>query len=619
MTFPLASRARRLALLGPAVLASWAVLVGLPLVPQAARPGHLETTTIALTEGRAASRSAASAASAGDGFSASVGVDEGTQMVALSWAGGAAPDGALRIRSRGTDGTWTAWQDLEATEGLDEGPDAGAPEQGNGRHGVGPIWLGTEGAEQVDVRVEGGSFPDLSMEAMRWIDPVTPAGSPAGAEPSGPGIIGRDAWAPGGWRGDNPGCPDQPTYADRLRFAVVHHTVNANDYSQSQTAGILAGIYQFHTGSLGWCDVAYNFFVDRFGRTWQGRSGDLGVPIIGGHSKGFNTGSVGVAFLGQYQPGASPAAASPTRAALTALYELLAWKFSIHGLNPQGKVTVESGGSTKYDEGVSVTIPTIIGHESVSLTSCPGDNLAGHVPEARSAVAYLKAVSATPQQWKPFANPRENARQQYRDVLGREATNIEAAWWANRMQRDGDSATPLTTNLLQSPEANGRTWSVPRLYFAYFLRRPDHGGLAYWWDRLHGGTASLGGISGAFATSSEFISEYGNLGDGGFVRRVYRNVLGREPDPSGLEFWRGQLERGVRNRGQVMTGFSESSEFGRETWPEVAAVVVHETLLGRAPSSADYTAWTYRFAADGTVAARVSQILGSSEYARRVS
>ena len=74
MTFPLASRARRLALLGPAVLASWAVLVGLPLAPQAARPGHLETTTIALTEARGASRSAAAAS---DGFSASVGVDDG--------------------------------------------------------------------------------------------------------------------------------------------------------------------------------------------------------------------------------------------------------------------------------------------------------------------------------------------------------------------------------------------------------------------------------------------------------------------------------------------------------------------------------------------------------------
>jgi uncharacterized protein with LGFP repeats len=466
--------------------------------------------------------------------------------------------------------------------------------------------------------VDDGSFADLSMDAMRWIEPVGPSGQAAGAEPAGPGIIGRDAWAPGGWRGDNPGCPDTPTWADRLRFAVVHHTVNANDYTQSQTAGIIAGIYQFHTGSMGWCDIAYNFFIDRFGRTWQGRSGDLGLPIIGGHSKGFNTGSVGVAFLGQYQPGASPAAANPTQGALTALYELLAWKFSIHGVNPQGQVTVESGGSTKYPEGRSVTIRTIIGHESVSLTSCPGANLAAHVPQARPAVAYLKALAASPEEWVPFANPRENARQQYRDVLGREATNTEAAWWASRMQRDGDSPTPLTTNLIQAPEADSRTWSVPRLYFAYFLRRPDHSGLRYWWNRLHSGTASLGAISGAFAASSEFTNRYGSLNDREFVRRVYQNVLGRAPDPSGLDYWSGQLERGVKNRGQVMTGFSESNEYRTETWPEVAAVVVPETLLGRAPSAGEYQTWTYRFAADGTVSTRVSQILASSEYARRV-
>ena len=618
MISPLPSRARRLALLGPAVLASWAVLVGLPLAPQAARPGHLETTTIALTA-LAGPAPGAQPRRATDGFSTSVGVDDGTQMVGLSWDVGSTPDGALRLRSRGTDGTWTAWEDLEATEGLDEGPDVGAAEQGNGRRGIGPIWLGTHGAEQVDVRVDGGSFTDLSMEAMRWIDPVGPPGQAAGAEPAGPGIIGRSAWAPGSWRGDNPGCPDQPTYAHSLRFAVVHHTVNANDYSPSQTAGILAGIYQFHTGSLGWCDIAYNFLIDRFGRTWQGRTGDLGVPIIGGHSKGFNTESVGVSFLGQYEPGASPPAASPTREALTALYELLAWKFSIHGVNPQGNVTVESGGSTKYGEGVSVTIPTIIGHESVSLDRVPGRQprrppargpCGGGLPQGR--------LRRHRERWAPFANPRENAKQQYRDGLGREATNTEAAWWASRMQRDGASPSPLTTNLLESPEANRRTWSVPRLYFAYFLRRPDHGGLRYWWDRLRQGTSSLGRISAAFATSSEFTSEYGDLSDRGFVRRVYRNVLGREPDQSGLDFWTGQLESGTRTRGQVMTGFSESSEFGHDTWPEVASVVVHETLLGRAPSAADYATWAYRFAAEGTVATRVSQILNSSEYARRI-
>ena len=143
-----------------------------------------------------------------------------------------------------------------------------------------------------------------------------------------------------------------------------------------------------------------------------------------------------------------------------------------------------------------MTIPTIIGHESVSLTSCPGANLAGHVPRPAPAVAYLKALAATPERWAPFANPRENAKRQYRDALGREATNTEAAWWAEpdaARRRLGRRRSRPTCS--QSPEADCRTWSVPRLYFAYFQRRPDHGGLRYWWGRLRGGTASLGAIS----------------------------------------------------------------------------------------------------------------------------
>jgi hypothetical protein len=281
-------------------------------------------------------------------------------------------------------------------------------------------------------------------------------------------------------------------------------------------------------------------------------------------------------------------------------------------------VTVKSLGSTKYPEGWVVTIPTIIGHQSVSLTSCPGDNLAAHIGTARPAVAYLKALAATPDHWAPFVNPRGNANRQYLDVLGRSASNTEAAWWADRMQRGGDPAAPMTTNLVVSPEADFRTWSIPRLYFAYFGRRPDHGGLRYWWSRLHGGTAALGAISQFFAESSEFQAAYGSLDDEQFVRRVYRNVLDRDPDASGLEFWTGQLERGDRNRGQVMTGFSESDEYGRRTWAQVASIVVHETLLGRAPNSAEYAKWRDSFAASGSVAGRVSEILHSPEYARRI-
>jgi hypothetical protein len=56
------------------------------------------------------------------------------------------------------------------------------------------------------------------------------------------------------------------------RFLLVHHTASANDYDPGDVPGLLRGFYRFHTGpDRRWPDVAYNFFVDRYGTVWEGR------------------------------------------------------------------------------------------------------------------------------------------------------------------------------------------------------------------------------------------------------------------------------------------------------------------------------------------------------------
>lgn len=102
--------------------------------------------------------------------------------------------------------------------------------------------------------------------------------------------------------------------------------------------------------------------------------------------------------------------------------------------------------------------------------------------------------------------------------------------------------------------------SVERLYRAYFLRDPDGGGMDHWRARRMGGT-QLGAISAHFAVSPEFVARYGALDDDRFVRLVYRNVLGRDPDAGGLTHWTALLARHPDRRGLVMLGFSDSPEF----------------------------------------------------------
>ena len=82
------------------------------------------------------------------------------------------------------------------------------------------------------------------------------------------------------------------------------------------------------------------------------------------------------------------------------------------------------------------------------------------------------------------------------------------------------------------------------MYIAYFNRAPDSEGLFFWANALSNGT-SLEAIATLFFDQDETRATYPNLNDlNGFAKQVYSNVLGREFDQDGLDFWVGVLESG---------------------------------------------------------------------------
>ena len=80
-------------------------------------------------------------------------------------------------------------------------------------------------------------------------------------------------------------------------------------------------------------------------------------------------------------------------------------------------------------------------------------------------------------------------------------------------------------------------------------------------------TWTLKRISDYFAESSEFEAKYGELTNEEFVERIYTEVLERPADPDGLAYWTRQLDTGAKSRGDVMLGFSDSSEYKRRQFP----------------------------------------------------
>jgi hypothetical protein len=309
--------------------------------------------------------------------SAEVGLPAGTtrlqtstySMVAATWRG-TAPRVAVRT------GPGATWQRLPA---LEDGPSVGAHEGVPGLRGTDLVWTGP--ATGIDVRVSGTGHRDLELVL---IEPGELASDDAVAPPARtttraaadsaprPELRTRADW------GANPRWRNgRPRYLDGLKQVHVHHTATGNSYSRTDVPGLLRGMYRYHTQSLGWFDIGYNFLVDRFGRAWVGRSGGPGRLVQGAHTLGFNEDSVGIAVIGTLT------SRRPWRPAVATLTRLAAWKLDKHGRKASGKVWVTSTGSDRYRDGRRVRLPAIDGHRDTNDTACPGQRLYDRLPTIR--------------------------------------------------------------------------------------------------------------------------------------------------------------------------------------------------------------------------------------------
>ena len=100
-----------------------------------------------------------------------------------------------------------------------------------------------------------------------------------------------------------------------------------------------------------------------------------------------------------------------------------------------------------------------------------------------------------------------------------------------------------------------------RLYNAAFARFPDADGLKYWIDEFSSGRNTRRVVAQSFLGSSEFTEKYGsNVSDETYVNNLYKNVLGRDADAEGLNYWVGNLSSGIETRYEALLGFAESAE-----------------------------------------------------------
>lgn len=393
------SLVRLLALMGAAVASLTLCASALPCAAtatprQGAPEARLETLPLPgaglLPAGGPAARGAASS---------------GADLAAVSGAPAATLDAGMRFRVAGVlcdvpegdgvtvgvrtslDGSaWSAWLDA---------PLEVADEDGRPQAFTDPLWTGP--ARYVQVRARGAAGAPTVLSGVRVVviepgdDPgpaddraaaakggAAPARAATGQSPA-PAIVTRSEWG-----ADESLRAASPSYA-AIKVAFVHHTASGNGYTRDEAPALVRAIYAYHTRSLRWNDIGYNFLIDRFGTIYEGRYGGMASGVIGAHVGGFNTGSTGVSVLGTFTD------AAPPDEAVTALERLLAWRLGIAGLDPKGTAQLTCGLADRYKVGDTVTFPVIAGHRDANRTECPGDRLYALLPAVRSHVAERMA------------------------------------------------------------------------------------------------------------------------------------------------------------------------------------------------------------------------------------
>ena len=296
-------------------------------------------------------------------------------MLGVTWSSGT---GVVRARVRRTDGRWTEWRPLAH---LHDGPDADSGEGRRTPYATDLHWFGAADAVQVEVSgsatepvlalIDPGRRPEDSLEAP---EVEARAYTDRDKTPK-PQMRHRSDW------GANPDLRDGTQVVNKTMKQVhIHHTVNSNDYHRHDVPALIRGMYRYHTQTLGWSDIGYNFLVDRFGRIWIGRK-DSGHKIVrGAHTLGFNHKSMGVSVIGNFE------VKKPNIEILHAIVRLAAWRVDHFDLPARGTVLRRSTGSDKYAVGTVVRLPVIDGHRDTNDTACPGKHLYDAIPRIRRMV-----------------------------------------------------------------------------------------------------------------------------------------------------------------------------------------------------------------------------------------
>jgi hypothetical protein len=311
----------------------------------------------------------------------------GFAMLGVTWDRASGRDVSVQVRTHDGAG-WSRWTALD----VDPDNDASGT-----RSGTEPLWvkdadgvatrvLATGGAPQgvKVVLVDAGTDPAGARQPGAGTALASTDGSPTYT--AMPAMFTRAQWG----AKPNKTC-DSPRYGDHTLGVVFHHTAGSNSYARSDSKAIVRSTQAYHMNGRGWCDIGYNFLVDKYGQIFEGRSGGVLQQVRGAHAGNYtvNTYDMGVSMMGNLDR------VRPSAAMKAAAVKLIGWRLGTNFLPAKGTYTIAGH-----------KLNRIAGHRDVynsgirpgTATACPGrfgiawmrtglrDRVAAYIADYASAI-----------------------------------------------------------------------------------------------------------------------------------------------------------------------------------------------------------------------------------------
>ncbi len=197
----------------------------------------------------------------------------------------------------------------------------------------------------------------------------------------------------------------------------------------------------------------------------------------------------------------------------------------------------------------------------------------------RTAMGALAGATGGTVQGAPVSSTASNgvSTVAFAGVASRYTIAVNGANYTVTDTEGGDGTVTVTrTQRLQFADTNvsldvdGIPGRAYRLYQAALNRTPDVGGLGFWISMLDNGIP-MKAVSASFISSPEFQGLFGaNPTNSELVKGFYRNVLHREAEQAGYDFWLMVLDKKLAPLEDVLSSFADSPENYNAVLPSIA-------------------------------------------------